>query len=408
MNKLYIFILLLFSISFIPAFGAIDKATTHWFFLSILPLFFFFISFNKIFIKSKIFLFYSFFILQVFISLFYTNNFNISVVDFSRHLILFSLLLFLISLLNSKSFSFYNLSLIISFFLFYEVLMSLRPLYYFIVNNGFDFSIITSYQVDSLKGLNGNRNITTASIVIKLPFLIYLIYQSKIYYKFLFSSFAFLPALSLFLINSRAALLSFILFISTTTLFILFFHRKKFITLSLILMPFFFAFLFADSLIPDDTLNASEKISSIAFTNESSSYRFFIWENAFDYISQNPFIGCGIGNWKVESAAYWSTFGVDYLVPYHAHNDFLEFSTELGVIGGLTYLGLFLLITYKSISSYFRTKDFKYFILLSSFAALFIDSLLNFPFERPFIQVMFLILLALNIHYDYSNDSKQA
>ena len=190
MNKLYIFILLLFSISFIPAFGAIDKATTHWFFLSILPLFFFFISFNKIFIKSKIFLFYSFFILQVFISLFYTNNFNISVVDFSRHLILFSLLLFLISLLNSKSFSFYNLSLIISFFLFYEVLMSLRPLYYFIVNNGFDFSIITSYQVDSLKGLNGNRNITTASIVIKLPFLIYLIYQSKIYYKFLFSSFA--------------------------------------------------------------------------------------------------------------------------------------------------------------------------------------------------------------------------
>jgi len=286
--------------------------------------------------------------------------------------------------------------------------MSLRPLYYFIVNNGFDFSIITSYQVDSLKGLNGNRNITTASIVIKLPFLIYLIYQSKIYYKFLFSSFAFLPALSLFLINSRAALLSFILFISTTTLFILFFHRKKFITLSLILMPFFFAFLFADSLIPDDTLNASEKISSIAFTNESSSYRFFIWENAFDYISQNPFIGCGIGNWKVESAAYWSTFGVDYLVPYHAHNDFLEFSTELGVIGGLTYLGLFLLITYKSISSYFRTKDFKYFILLSSFAALFIDSLLNFPFERPFIQVMFLILLALNIHYDYSNDSKQA
>ena len=172
-------------------------------------------------------------------------------------------------------------------------------------------------------------------------------------------------------------------------------------------VSFFFAFLFASSLVPENDLNTSERISTINFTNESSSQRFFLWENAIDYISQNPFIGCGIGNWKVESAAYWGSYGNKYLVPFHAHNDFLEFSTELGIIGGLTYFILFFLIIYKSFISYFKSKDFKFLILFSSFVALFVDSFLNFPFERPLIQVMFLLLLALNIHYDYSNDSKK-
>lgn len=405
MNKLYIFILFIFSVVFIPSLGALDKGNTHWLFLSIIPLFFFNISLNFSFIRSKIFIVYCLFILQILISLIYTNNFSISIVDLSRHLIIFICLVFFLSLLHSNKFSFYNLSLIISFFLLYETFASLYPLFIFIKANGFDFSSITSIQVDSLKGVMGNRNITTASIVIKLPFLFYLIYRSKFHYKFLFGLLSFLPALSLFLINSRAALLSFIFIISVFALVILFFHTKKSTSLPFILAPLFFAFLFASSLVPENDLNTSERISSINFTNESSSQRFFLWENAFDYISQNPFIGCGIGNWKVESAAYWGSYGNKYLVPFHAHNDFLEFSTELGVLGGLTYFGLFILVIFKSFTSYIKSKDFKFLILFLSFIALFVDSSLNFPFERPLIQIMFLSLLALNIHYDNSHDS---
>ena len=405
MNKLYIFILFVFSIVFIPSLGALDKGNTHWLFLSIIPLFFFNITFNFSFIRSKFFIFYFLFIFQILISLIYTNNFSISIVDLSRHLIIFILLFFFLSLLHSNKFSFYNLSLIISFFLLYETFASLYPLFIFIKTNGFDFSIITSIQIDSLKGVMGNRNITTASIVIKLPFLFYLIFHSKFFYKVLFGLISFLPALSLFLINSRAALLSLIFIVSVFTLFTLFFHTKKSISLFFILIPLVLSFFFSSILIPENDLNTSERISTINFTNESSSQRFFLWENAIDYISQNPFIGCGIGNWKVESAAYWGSYGNKYLVPFHAHNDFLEFSTELGILGGLTYLILFLLIIYKSFISYFKSKDIKLLILFMSFVALFVDSSLNFPFERPLIQIMFLSLLALNIHYDYSYDS---
>ena len=191
MNKLYIFILFIFSVVFIPSLGALDKGNTHWLFLSIIPLFFFNISLNFSFIRSKIFIVYCLFILQILISLIYTNNFSISIVDLSRHLIIFICLVFFLSLLHSNKFSFYNLSLIISFFLLYETFASLYSLFIFIKANGFDFSIITSIQIDSLKGVMGNRNITTASIAIKLPFLFYLIYQSKFLYKFLFGLLSF-------------------------------------------------------------------------------------------------------------------------------------------------------------------------------------------------------------------------
>lgn len=401
MNKLYFFLFFLLSIAFIPSFGAIDKGSTIWLYLSLGTIIFLFSPLDLSFLKNHIFRLYFLFILQVLLSLLYTNNFSISIVDLSRHLVVFISVILLLSLLKRNNFTFSTISLIISFYLIYESLYSLRPLYYFILNNGFNFSIITSLDVDALKGLLGNRNITTASIVIKIPFLIYLIYRSKLPFKVFYSFLAFLPFLVLFLINSRAALLSFIFIIVLSLLSIIFFHRNK-LSIVFILLPLISSFYFSSLLIPDSSANATSKLASINISNESSSYRFFLWENAFDFIASNPFIGCGIGNWKVESAVYWNSFGKQYLVPYHAHNDFLEFSTELGIIGGLTYLLLFILLLYSAFRNYFKTIDFKFLILFLSFSALFVDSLLNFPFERPFIQVIFIVLLSLIIHYDYS------
>ena len=406
MNKIYLLFFLLFSIAFVPSFDAIDKGSTIWLYLSIISVLFIFSPLDTYFSKNKIFLVYSFFILQVILSLAYSNNIYISVVDLSRHLVLFTFILLMLSNLKRFNFSFFNISLIISFFLLYESIFSLRPLFYFINNHGFNFSIISSLDVDALKGLLGNRNITTASIVIKIPFLIYLIYSSKFRFKFFYSIIFFLPLLALFLINSRAALLSLIFIILSSLLSILFFHNKK-LSIVFVLIPLISALYFSTLLIPDSSSNTSSKLATIDFSNESSSYRFFLWENAFDYISSNPFIGCGIGNWKVESAVYWNSFGNQYLVPYHAHNDFLEFSTELGVLGGLTYFLLFLLLFSSAFANYFKTKDFKFLVLFLSFSALFVDSLLNFPFERPFIQVIFIVLLSLIIHYDHIQKTKK-
>ena len=407
MNKTYIYIILLLSVAFIPSLETLDKANAQWLYLSVLPFFFISKNYEIKKLSNNISYLYILFILQCFISLFYTNNINISIIDFSRHLIILVGVFHLASLFKKNQFSFEKIAVIISLFLVYECAAALSPLGYFIYNNGLDFSIISSINTDSLKGITGNRNITTASIIIKIPFLIYTIFNSRLIYSALYSLLLFFPTLVMFMINSRAALLSLITILVIFSLFSIINHFSKSKKLLLIIIPTIISFAFSNSLVPEDNLNTTERLASINFSNESSSQRFFLWENAFDYIKSNPFIGCGIGNWKVESAAYWGSYGNKYLVPFHAHNDFIEFTTELGVIGGFTYLLLFTLILFSNLIRYIKTKDIKILVLMLSFLALFVDSSLNFPFERPVIQVMFIILLAFNIKY-YRNEPKQA
>lgn len=404
MNKIYFFLILILSVVFIPSFGALDKANTQWVFLGIIPALFFYGSFK--FFKSSTLYVYAFFILQALISILYSSNFSVSIVDFSRHFVLFSSIIIFLSLLQSKPFSFYNICFIISCFLIYEVAVSLFPLFSFIYKNGFNFSIIDSIDVDSLKGVTGNRNITTASIVIKIPFLFHLVVNSNFYKRLFFSFFSVLPIISLFLINSRAALLSFIFIAFVFLISILMYKKRKLISSLLLSIPIILSFLIVKFIVPDNNSDTVERLSSITFSNESSSQRFFLWENAIDFISKNPLIGSGIGTWKVESSFYWGTYGYNYLVPFHAHNDFLEFSTELGILGGLTYLLLFFLMLFRSSFLFLKTKSSKFLVIFLSSVALFVDSFLNFPFERPIIQVMFCLLLALIIFYENNTVKK--
>jgi len=404
MNKLLLFFLLVLSVTLVPSFGALDKANTQWLVLSLIP----FVFFNSIsfYNSSKIFIIYGIFVLQVFLSLLYTNNYSISFIDISRHITLFLLLGIFLNLLIANNLSFYKICFLISLILVVESIISLLPLFSFIYDNGLSFSNIKSVDLNQFKGLTGNRNITTASIAIKLSFLLYLIYKSKLFARLFYASIATLPLLSLFIINSRAALLSFLIIIIFTFLFFLFIKRNKIGSLLFILGSAIISFSLSAYILPSKSIQTAQRLSSINFTNESSSQRFFLWENAIDYILSNPFIGCGIGNWKVESAAYWGSLGNNYLVPYHAHNDFLEFATELGIVGGLTYFVLFCFISISLFMRILLTKSFKFVVLFTSFIALFIDSLLNFPFERPIIQIMFLLLMGLTIFFTMQPNEK--
>ena len=41
----------------------------------------------------------------------------------------------------------------------------------------------------------------------------------------------------------------------------------------------------------------------------------------------------GLGNWKIQSIQSDNSEILEYEIPYHVHNDFLEIFTELGIIG---------------------------------------------------------------------------
>ena len=110
-----------------------------------------------------------------------------------------------------------------------------------------------------------------------------------------------------------------------------------------------------------------------------------------------------IGNSK--SIDYDAKDITGYIVPYHAHSDFIQLGAELGIIGFLLYLAVFLwaiyyvyrLIRFSSIS--IEEKVFL-FLMLTALGVYSVDANLNFPIARPQVLVVWTMIMAMiNFYY---------
>ena len=107
-----------------------------------------------------------------------------------------------------------------------------------------------------------------------------------------------------------------------------------------------------------------------------------------------PLFGIGIGNWKIKSIEYAGADVSGYTVPYHTHNDFLQISAEIGVIGGIIYLMIYLIPIYQVlIKLKNRVLDNLNLVYLLIISSIFIDSMLNFPIARPINHIFLLFTL---------------
>ena len=102
----------------------------------------------------------------------------------------------------------------------------------------------------------------------------------------------------------------------------------------------------------------------------------------------NPIFGTGIGNWKFESIKYDRLQIDGYIVPYHAHSDFIQLGAELGFIGFFLYVFIFVSAIYFTYHIIFKSKIeskdkiFSFFLIIS-LGVYLIDANLNFPIARP-------------------------
>lgn len=399
-----LFPLLLFSLFFLilffPQFQSIDIIGPQYLFLSFVNLLLLFFHNNfKYFYKSSVFYLLIFLLLQIFLSLLYTNNLNISIVDSSRYLILLLTIINFSNLFKSGKISFYNISVVLTICLIIETFWALRPVFIFLYVNDFsnyvNFSSI--YDVGTYIGFAGNKNITAASVAIKFPFFLYFLNSTKSISRKL--SYFFVPFffMLIFLLRARAVYVSLGLILLLFTLYFL--YNKKF---KFLIIPFFalVSFLFVNYITKTNSNSLVNDVASINISADSSNNRFLLWDNAISYIKEHPIIGAGYGNWKIESLPYWSTHLNAYTVPYHAHNDFLEISTELGIIGGLTYLSLFIIMFWKLFVLFRSSSPTNQLFVLTLFCSLsiyFIDASLNFPFERSRMQIMLATIISIFI-----------
>ena len=133
-----------------------------------------------------------------------------------------------------------------------------------------------------------------------------------------------------------------------------------------------------------DQVALDNRVTSIINNQDdrSASERIRFYSGAIKYIASNPFLGCGIGNWRIMSIKYDAENMFSYIVPYFAHNDFIEIFAETGILGFLSYLMFFLFIfklNLRNIILWIQSKSgFESILLFMPFVFYLIDSNLNF------------------------------
>ena len=115
-------------------------------------------------------------------------------------------------------------------------------------------------------------------------------------------------------------------------------------------------------------------------------------------IAAFPLFGSGLGTFVSVYPAYEKIAGPELLL-VHAHNDYLEYLAELGVIGFALLVGAVLFIGVSSLRSWRerRNPDVKGIALggIISIAVILVHSLTDFNLHIPANMLLFAVVLAL-------------
>ena len=410
-------------LGFVPNWQAVDKIAPQWLLMSILnTLSVLFILLNRNSYAQRItqtlstYLSYTYigFIVWAACSYFYAINPIEVLVNISRQvnvLMMYLVMGFFVYHLKSKR-----------TFLSFIIMAILSVEIYAVLNEALQMvNTAGSISPGALKGVTANRNITAFSIAIKIPFVLFLIYKNqKTLYKWILSGIILLSILCLSMIQSRASFLALGLILVAflglcVVLFLYEKNKKQLYQFGYLLVPFILAIGINQTVLSDKGADALARASTIsAGTNDGSvNQRLRYYEDVLIHMSSHPVFGVGLGNWKLKSIDYDSKDISGYVVPYHAHSDFIQLGAELGIVGFLLYLSVFfwaIFFVYRFIRYSDRSAEEKVFVflLLTALGVYSIDANLNFPIARPQVLVVWALIMALiNFYYTSEQLSKK-
>ena len=408
----YILLVLYIITGSLTNFKAIDILAPQWIYLGSVNILscLYFLFYNRLkvqlglsmLLKSLFFYVYLFYFIWSGLSYFYAINPTETLLNIPRLGNTFFAIIFCFLLLNSIDNKVVVISRIFIGFLCFELFAFYSDLLDQLNSNLFN--------AINLKGVAGNKNITAASIAFKIPFVLYsIVTVNKRLLKFLLSSLLLLALFSISILYARSAILSsFIVFIIFLiySLYQLYLNRSdlrnSLSNFALTIIPYvlvvFLNFSFTSS---QNKGNLTSQLGDIEFTEQSSNGRFQYWSDAYNHIVDHPILGAGLGNWKIASISYGKEHVKGYTVPYHAHNDFIHIFAEVGILGGIAYLSLFIMLTFFLFRLIYiqrkedGTTDFSLFLLVLPFIIYGVDAGLNFPIARPLMQSSLALYMGL-------------
>jgi O-antigen ligase len=392
LNKGYqdsIFLTFILLSTLLPSFGAIDNNAIRWFALSLVSFTYLIYSIRSgqsrlVLSKNKI-LFISFVFFYLLLSVFISKNSIESIIVLYKIIILIVVFLISYNIFKKSDYSI-TICAVFSVSLFLESFVVL-------------FQFFSS--LEGLSGIASNPNISSFSILIKLPFIIYFIYQvKKKLNKFLLRLIEYLSIIGIIILGSRLGLFS--LFIIYFFYFFWYKNHRLNQVFSIVVIFTFSFFINISQTVNNFDLSSLriEKLNN----DESANQRLNFYKKAIDLSFNKPFTGYGLGSWKYESLPYDDdNNNNDILVPYYTHNDFLQILFELGIIGLAAYL-FFLIILFKKI---LFLEDKLRGILIIIFIVFVINSLLNFPIHRSQEIIPFILIASMIFSYSKkTNESK--
>ena len=404
-------------VHFVSDFGGADVMGAQWLYTSTLDLVVLaYIIFNRntyneaitrIF-NYKFTLLFSFLVLWAIGSYFYAINPTETLVTLAR-LISTYLVFIQVSILCYKKdlkYIFNIVSFAVAFLLLWDS---------FYILKGFSRNIETmdlDPNILSLTGNHGNKNVMAASLLIKFPFVLWLVINHKSFIKIINIGVLFFGVVALFIMNTRSTYVGlgiiFLIYTISTSFFVGITNKSKAaMQVAYFLGPIIVGFFVANLLLANAVElqgyqggygTVTKRAGDITIQSEQGS-RIHLWKGAIDYATKHPIVGAGYGNWKLASIPYEKEFTNDLFVPYHCHNDFIEMFADLGILGGIAFGLMFLLVPIFTIKIWGK-KEFKPYQLTAtiSFMAVTcyaVDAFLNFPAERTAMQTMLAVSAAL-------------
>jgi O-antigen ligase/Tfp pilus assembly protein PilF len=424
--------LLYLLVHFIPDFGGADVMGSQWLYVSLVDFaILLYILLNQqqykaaidAVLKLKFTIVYSFLVIWAIVSITYSINAIESLVCLARLLSTYLIFINLSILFFKKELTtlFNVVSILVGVVLLFDSLYVITGFSKNMIEMNLDQNII------SLTGKNGNKNVMAASLLIKFPFLLFVIVHNKLIGKIAGFIVLFLGMMALFILNTRSTFVGLgVLFIMFSLAITLLNNKQGFkliaINLAYFILPLVFAFFTANGMLTKAVDlqgfeggygSVTKRVGDINVASEQNS-RIKLWKAAIDYTTKHPFLGAGYGNWKLASIPYEKEYTNDLFVPYHCHNDYIEMFADLGIIGGLSFAALFVLLGITTFQFWLKSKDDQHKFIISvalmAIACYFVDAFFNFPAERTSMQTMFALsaaLLFLPIYLTGTNTSSQ-
>ncbi|PAD71895.1 O-antigen ligase family protein [Paenibacillus campinasensis] len=139
--------------------------------------------------------------------------------------------------------------------------------------------------------------------------------------------------------------------------------------------------------------NISVRLENINFNQHSVLERFTFYKDAMKVLADYPIIGAGGGAW----ASLYEQYQNNPYTSRQAHNFFLQYLIEVGVLGFLVFMAFIIFIFYKYIRGYVqqdtdgKNSHFLYLIIVLS---ILLHSILDFNLSYVFMGILVFLGLA--------------